>query len=85
MSHAQERLRNFVRRIERLEEERIALVGDISEVYKEAGGEGYIVKTIRQVIARRKKDKAKLQEEDATLETYEAALEEKGTIDDPLA
>lgn len=86
-SEARGRLRSFIARIERLEEERVALVGDIGEVYKEAGGEGFDTKVMRKVIARRKKDKAALQEEDAMLETYEDALRDERTTDetDPLA
>lgn len=36
-----DRLRSFVERIERLEEEKAALTADIREVYSEAKGEGF--------------------------------------------
>lgn len=50
---AGERLRSFVERIERLEEEKRALAGDIKEVYAEAKGTGFDVKVLRQLIRER--------------------------------
>ncbi len=73
---AQGRLRSIIERIERLEEEKAAALNDIKEVFAEAKGEGYDVKVLRKVIARRKQDKAKLQEEDAILDLYLSALGE---------
>lgn len=70
-----ERLRSFVQRIERLEEEKAALAGDIREVYSEAKGSGYDVKVLRQVIGLRKLDKSDRAEQEAVLETYLRALE----------
>ncbi|MFN4296946.1 MAG: DUF2312 domain-containing protein [Brevundimonas sp.] len=73
---AQGRLRTIIERIERLEEDKAAILGDIKEIFAEAKGEGYDVATLRKVIARRKKDRAKAQEEDAILDLYLAALGE---------
>ena len=70
-----ERLRSFVDRIERLEEEKAALAGDIREVYSEAKGTGYDVKVLRQVIRLRKMDKTDRAEQEAVLDTYMRALE----------
>ncbi len=70
-----ERLRAFVQRIERLEEEKGALAGDIREVYSEAKGTGYDVKVLRQVIRLRKMDKTDRAEQEAVLDTYMRALE----------
>lgn len=64
------RLRTIVERIERLDEEKAAIAADQKEVFAEAKGEGYDVKILRKVIAIRKKDKAKRQEEDAILDLY---------------
>lgn len=75
-SVAAERLRSFIKRIERLEEEKQAIATDVKEVYSEAKGEGYDVKVMRKIISRRKKDRAELQEEDAILELYLSALGE---------
>lgn len=71
---AGEQLRQFVARIERLEEEKAALSADIKEVYAEAKGNGFDTKVLRQVIRLRKIDKAERQEMDAILELYLEAL-----------
>lgn len=71
---AKERLRSFVERVERLEEEMKALSDDRKEVYAEAKGEGFDVKTMREVIRLRKMDKADLQEREAMLDLYKSAL-----------
>lgn len=71
---AAERLKSFIERIERLEEEKAALAEDIREVYSEAKGNGYDVKIMRQVIRLRKMDSSDRQEQEAILDTYLAAL-----------
>jgi uncharacterized protein (UPF0335 family) len=71
---AKDRLRSFVERVERLEEEKKALSDDIKEVYAEAKGEGFDVKTMRQIVRLRKMDKADYQEAEAMLELYKRAL-----------
>lgn len=73
---AQGRLRTIVERLERLEEDKQAVLTDIREVFAEAKGEGYDVKILRKVIRIRKQDKAKRQEEDAILDLYMSALGE---------
>lgn len=75
-SAAQGRLRTIIERVERLEEDKAAVVADMKEVFAEAKGEGYDVKTLRRVIRIRKQDKAKRQEEDAILDLYLSALGE---------
>lgn len=69
------RLRTIVERIERLEEDKAAVSGDIKEVYAEAKGEGYDVKILRRVVRLRKLDKAKRQEEEALLALYMNAVQ----------
>ena len=71
---AGDRLRSFIERIERLEEERKALSNDIKEVYAEAKGTGFDTKIMRQVIRMRKLDKADFQEQEAVLDLYLNAL-----------
>lgn len=71
---AKDRLRSFIERVERLEEERAALSADIREVYSEAKGEGFDTKIMRQVVRLRKLDKADFQEREAILELYKRAL-----------
>ena len=67
-------LRALVERIERLEEEKAAIAGDIKDVYAEAKGAGFDTKILRKVVALRKKDHAERQEEAAILDMYLEAL-----------
>ena len=69
-----ERLNQFIERIERLEEERRALMADIKDVYAEAKATGFEPKIMRQVIRLRSMDRDLLSEQDALLETYRDAL-----------
>ncbi len=71
---AKDHLKSFIERIERLEEEKAALVADIREVYSEAKGTGFDVKIMRQVIRLRKMETADRQEQDAILDLYLSAL-----------
>ncbi len=71
---AADQLRLFIERIERMEEEKKELTKDISDVYQEAKSQGYDSKIMRMIVLLRAKDREKLQEEDALLETYRAAL-----------
>ena len=71
---AQTRLKTIIERIERLEEDKAAVMNDIKEVFAEAKGEGFDVKILRKVVRLRKQDKAKRQEEEAILDLYLAAL-----------
>ncbi|MFC2953609.1 DUF2312 domain-containing protein [Marinicaulis aureus] len=73
---AADRLRSFIERVERLEEDKAAVMNDIKEVYAEAKSDGYDVKTLRQVVRIRKMEKADRQEQEAMLELYLAALGE---------
>lgn len=72
---AKDQLKSFINRIERLEEERAALSADIKEVYSEAKGTGFCVKTLRKVIRMRKLDKADFQEQEAMLDLYLTAMD----------
>jgi uncharacterized protein (UPF0335 family) len=71
---AGEQLKSFIERIERLEEERRALSGDIKEVYAEAKGTGFEPKIMRQIVKIRKMDKEELDEEESLLDLYKRAL-----------
>ena len=68
------RLPQFVTRIEKLEEERKAIGGDIKDVYSEAKGVGYDVKTIRKLVALRRMDAADRAEQETLLDVYKHAL-----------
>ncbi|ALA16615.1 MULTISPECIES: GapR family DNA-binding domain-containing protein [Chelatococcus] len=71
---AAEELKQFIERIERLEEEKAAIAGDIKEVYGEAKGRGFDTKAIRRLVSMRKKPPEERQEEEAILELYMQAL-----------
>ncbi len=71
---ASEHLRQFIERIETLEEEKAAVMAQIREVYAEAKGSGYDPKTMRAVVRLRRMESHKRAEAEALLETYKAAL-----------
>ena len=71
---AAKRLRSFIERIERLEEEKAALAADAREVYAEAKGDGFDVKTMRQIVRLRKLDSSDRAEQEALLDLYKTAL-----------
>lgn len=69
-----EQLRLLIERIERLEEEKKGIGDDIKDVYTEAKSTGFDAKTIRTIVRLRKMEKHQLDEQDALLEIYRAAL-----------
>ena len=69
-----DQLKSIIERIERLEQEKINLSEDIKEVYTEARGNGYDVKTLRTVIKLRKMDVQDRQEQEEMLDLYLNAL-----------
>jgi uncharacterized protein (UPF0335 family) len=71
---AADRLRSFLDRIERLEEEKAGLTADIREVYAEAKGTGFDTKVMRQIVRLRKMDDASRQEQEALLDVYRRAI-----------
>lgn len=71
---AGKRLKSFIERIERLEEEKTALAEDIKEVYGEAKAVGFDSKTMRTIVRLRKMDLEKRREADDLLEIYKSAL-----------
>ena len=76
---AQKQLRQLIEQIERLEEEKKALAGDIRDKYLEAKGVGFDVKALRKIVSLRKKSQTDRQEEEAILAVYMNAL---GMIDE---
>ena len=71
---AKDQLKAIVERVERLEEEKKALSDDIRDVYAEAKGNGFDVKSLRVVVRLRKQDINERKEQEAILETYLHAL-----------
>ena len=71
---SRDQLRSIVDRIEGVEAQKKALSDDIKDLYSEARGAGYDVAAIRVIVARRKKDAAKLQELEDIVDVYMNAL-----------
>ena len=67
-------LKAFIERVERLEEEKRTISEDITEVYSEAKANGFDPKILRKIVALRKLDASKRQEQEEILETYMRAL-----------
>ncbi len=67
-------LRQFIERIERLEEEKSSISDDIKDVFGEAKGRGYDTKAMKTIIRLRKKDANERMEEESILQTYMIAL-----------
>lgn len=80
---AQLQLRQFIEQIERLEEEKKAIGGDIKDKYLEAKATGFDVTAMRKIISLRKKSKTEREEEESILQVYLHALGMAGTpLDD---
>jgi uncharacterized protein (UPF0335 family) len=73
-SVAQDQLRAFIERIERMEEEKAAVAADIKEIYAEAKANGFDTKTLRKIVNIRKQDANERAEQEALLELYMSAL-----------
>ena len=71
-SNAQGRLRSV---IERIEEDKAAVMAEMREVYLEAKGEGYDVKALREIVRIRKQDSAKRAEHQAIVDLYLHAVQ----------
>jgi uncharacterized protein (UPF0335 family) len=69
-----DRLRSFIERIENLEEEKRAVAEQVKEVFAEAKGEGFDVKTMREVLKLRRLKPHDRAEQNELLEVYLAAL-----------
>lgn len=71
---AADRLRSIIERVERIEEERKALAGDIKDVMMEAKRAGFDTTVVRQIIAERRKEPLVVEEKEALLDLYRRAL-----------
>jgi len=72
IAHGQ--LKSVIERIERLEEEKRTIAGDIKEVYSEAKANGFDTKILRQIVRLRRKEAREREEEQSLIEVYMAAL-----------
>ena len=69
-----DQLRQYIERVERLEEEKRALMADIKDIYYEAKASGFEPKIMRQIVKMRAMDRDLLSEQDTLLTTYREAL-----------
>ena len=72
---AADRLRSLIERIERLEEEKSGIAGDIRDIYAEAKSAGFDPKVMRAMIKLRKMNAADRDEQEFLTETYRKALD----------
>ncbi len=70
----QEKLRQLVSRIEKLEEEKKSIADDVKETYAEAKAMGFDTKVLRQVVRWRKQDRQEREEQEQVRELYLHAL-----------
>jgi uncharacterized protein (UPF0335 family) len=73
---AQEKLRQLVARIEKLEEEKKGIGDDVKESYAEAKAMGFDTKVLRQVIRLRKQDRQEREDQEQVRDLYLHALGE---------
>ncbi len=71
---AQDQLRAFFERLERMHEERKAIGDDIKEIYAEARGNGFDTKVMKIVLHKRGMDHAERMEQEALVDLYMSAL-----------
>jgi uncharacterized protein (UPF0335 family) len=68
------KLKSFISKIEKLNEDKVAVLDDLRLVFGEAKSAGFSVKTIRQIVRERAMDVEKRREEQALLEIYRSAV-----------
>lgn len=71
---AQSKLKSFIERWERLNEDKAAIQSDIRELGAEIKGDGFDIAIVRKVIKLRAMDSAKRQEEEALVDLYVSAI-----------
>lgn len=68
------RLKSYVERVERLEDQKVEISEDIKEVFKEAKSEGFDTKIMKKCISLRKMDQEDRMIQEELLEVYKTAL-----------
>jgi uncharacterized protein (UPF0335 family) len=74
-----ERIRSFIERVERIDEEIKALNEGMKEVFSEAKGEGFDIKVLKEILRLRKQDKDERDEQESRLDLYLKAMESTGS------
>lgn len=68
------KLRSYIERIEKLEEEKANIASDVRDVFAEAKSNGFDVKTMRTILKLRKLDANDRLEQEYMLDLYKRAL-----------
>lgn len=68
------KLKSYIERIEKLEEEKAAIASDVRDVFAEAKANGFDTKTMRQVLKLRKLNHNDRMEQEYMLDLYKRAL-----------
>ena len=76
------KLRSYIERIERLEEEKAGLASDVRDILAEAKSNGFDTKVMRQVIKLRKMKVSERTEADYMLELYKRALGMESSLEE---
>ena len=74
LTESGKRLKTYIDRVERLEEEKQQIADDIKEVYSEAKSDGFDVKIMKKVVSIRKKDDNDRMEEEQLLSVYKSSI-----------
>ncbi|WP_253300108.1 DUF2312 domain-containing protein [Wolbachia endosymbiont of Chironomus riparius] len=69
-----EELKNYIERIETLEQEKKDVQDHIRDVYAKAADEGFDIKVMKQIVKLRKMEDDDREEQEALLNTYKRAL-----------
>lgn len=69
-----DRLKTFIERLERMEEEKSAVAEQMKDTMAEAKAVGFDTKTIRTILKLRKMDRDKRREEEELLDIYLSAI-----------
>ena len=73
-SFAHGQLKSIVERIEKLEQEKKDIAGDIKEVYAEAKSNGFDTKVLKAIITLRRMEASERETLDSMIDTYMTAL-----------
>ena len=68
------KLKQYIERIERLEEEKAALASDVRDLFAESKANGFDTKAMRQVLKLRKMEASERTEQEYMLDLYKRAL-----------
>ena len=76
------KLRSYIERIERLEEDKAGIASDVRDVFAEAKSNGFDVKAMRQILKLRKMKTNERTEAEYMLDLYKRALGMDDAMDD---